>query len=58
MLAHCEAMMEYYNGRVAIDPKFKKLITSLRTAAENGEGMLDKVATSHNDFRLSLIFWH
>ena len=29
---------------------------------ENGEGMLDKEATSHDDlfdsFRLSLIFWH
>lgn len=39
-----------------------KLITSLRTAVENGEGSLNKEATSHDDlfdsFRLSLIFWH
>jgi hypothetical protein len=37
-------------------------ITSLRTAVENGEGMLGKEATSHDDlfdaFRLSLQFWH
>jgi hypothetical protein len=39
-----------------------KLITALRTAAEKGDGTLDKEATSHddlfNDFRLSLQFWH
>jgi len=37
-----------------------KLITSLRTAMENGAGAL-KEATSHDDvfdsFRLNLIFW-
>jgi hypothetical protein len=37
-----------------------KLITSLRTAVENGEGMLDKDATSDDDvfdaFRMSLQF--
>ena len=62
MLAHCKAMMEYQNGYVAIHPRFNKLITSLRTAVENGEGMVDKEATSHDDlfdaFRLSLQFWH
>jgi hypothetical protein len=61
MLAHTKAMMEYKNGQVAINPKFTKLITSLRTAVENGEGMLDKDATSFDDcfdgFRMSL-FWH
>jgi hypothetical protein len=55
-------MMEYRNGNVAIHPKHSKLITALRTAVENGEGMLDKEATSHDDlfdaFRLSLQFWH
>ena len=49
MLAHCKAMMEYHYGQVAINPKFTKLTTSLRTAVENGEGMLDKGATSHDD---------
>ena len=54
--------MEYGNGVVAINPRFTKLITALRTAVEKGEGMLDKEATSHDDlfdaFRLSLQFWH
>ena len=40
----------------------KKLITSLRTAADNGQGSLDKEATSHDDlmdaFRMSLLLWH
>jgi hypothetical protein len=41
--------------------KFNKLITSLRTEVENGEGSLDKKATSYDDlfdaFRMSLQFW-
>jgi hypothetical protein len=32
-----------------IDPRFDKLIISLRTAIENGEGILDKQATSFDD---------
>ena len=39
-----------------------KLITALRTAVENGEGSLDKEATSHDDlmdaFRMSMLSWH
>jgi DNA-directed RNA polymerase specialized sigma subunit len=35
---------------------------ALRTAVENGEGVLDKEATSHDDlmdaFITSLMFWH
>ena len=62
MLAHTKAMMEYHNGQVAINPKFPKLVTAFRTAVENGDGMLDKDATSHDDlfdaFTLSLLFWH
>jgi hypothetical protein len=62
MLAHAKDMMEYNKGRVAIHPsRYSKLITSLRTAVENGEGLIDKEATSHDlfdAFRLSLIFWH
>jgi len=53
--------MEYGIGVVAIDPKHTKLITALRTTVENGKGLLDKEATSHDDlfdaFRLSLMFW-
>jgi hypothetical protein len=62
MLAHCKELLEYHDGSVAIHPQHTKLITSLRTAVENGEGSLDKEATSHDDlfdaFRLSLQFWH
>jgi hypothetical protein len=60
MLAHCKEMLEYQNGMVAIHPRYHKLITSLRTAVEKGDGSLDKEATSHDDlfdsFRPSLIF--
>jgi hypothetical protein len=63
MLAHCKEMMEYNKGQVAIHPtRNSKLITSLRTAVEKGEGSLDKDDTSHDDlfdaFRLSLMFWY
>ena len=62
MLAHRKELLEYQNGYMAINPNFNKLITALRTAVENGEGSLDKQATSHDDlfdaFRLSLMFWH
>ena len=55
-------MLEYQNGMVAIHLRHNKLLIALRTAVENGEGMLDKEATSHDDcfdaFRLSLMFWH
>ena len=61
MLAHCK---NYWNIEryTSIHPKFNKLITSLSTAVENGEGVLDNEATSHNgvfdSVRLSLMFWH
>lgn len=62
MLAHAKEMLEYQNGQVVINPRHNKLITSLRIALENGEGSLDKEATSHDDlfnaFRLSLQFWY
>jgi hypothetical protein len=48
---------------IAIHSIYTKLVTALRTAVENGEGVLDKDATSLCDdcldsFRLSLIFWY
>lgn len=55
MLAHCKEFLEYHNGLTAIHPRHEKLITALRTAVENGKGMLDKEATSHND---CLDAWH
>jgi hypothetical protein len=55
-------MLEYQNGDVSINLRYSRLITSLRTAVENGEGILNKEATSHDDlfdaFRMSLQFWH
>lgn len=62
MLAHRKRMLEYQSGLVSINPKFNKLITSLRTAVEKGEGQSDKGLTSYNDcfdaFGMSLMFWH
>lgn len=62
MLAHCKEIIESDGQGLAIHPRFNKLITSLRTAVEKGEGSLSKEETSHNDvfdaFRLSLILWH
>lgn len=59
LLAHCKLMLE--KGCIQIHPKFDKLRIALRTAIENGEGILDKEATSHDDlfdaFRLSLKYY-
>ena len=48
-------------GDLQINPRFDKLITSLRTAVENGEGILDKQATSFDDvfdaFRLAMKYY-
>ena len=47
-------------GKIAINPVFDKLITSLRTAVDK-DGTLDKETTSYHDlldaFRLSLKFY-
>jgi hypothetical protein len=61
MLGHCKMILEHEPRKIAIDPQFDKLITSLRTAVDN-DGVLDKEATSYNDifdaFRLALKFYH
>ena len=49
MLGNVKMLMERDGGYVAINPKFDKLIISLRTAVEKSEGMLDKEATSYDD---------
>lgn len=58
-LAHVKELMKYRNGNLAIQPRLAKLITLLRTAVENGEGVLDKDATSQDDlfyaFRMSAV---
>jgi hypothetical protein len=59
-IAHCRNVMS--NGLVTIylKERFDKLITSLRTAADN-EGVLDKEATSYADifdaFKLAMKFY-
>ena len=59
MLEHCKMMIE--DSRLMIHPKFDKLITAIRTAVENGEGRLDKEATSYDDvfdaFRLAMKYY-
>jgi hypothetical protein len=61
MLAHSKKVLEYNGGSVAINPRFDKLIISLRTALENGEGLLDKEAKGYDDifdtFGMSLQFY-
>jgi hypothetical protein len=60
MIGHAKMILENEGGLIAINPKFDKLITSLRTAVDN-DGSLDKEATSYNDtfdsFRLALKFY-
>jgi hypothetical protein len=57
MLTNGKLLMERNGGYLSINPKFTKLITSLRTAVEE-DGTLDKEATSYDDvfdaFRLAL----
>jgi orotate phosphoribosyltransferase len=54
-------ILESKEYAIAINQRFDKLITSLRTAVESGEGVLDKQTTSFNDifdaFRLALNFY-
>jgi hypothetical protein len=61
MLGHCKLILEENDPRrIAINPAFDKLITSLRTALDI-DGTLDKESTSYNDifdaFRLALKFY-
>jgi Terminase RNaseH-like domain len=59
MLGHCKMILESEH-KIALNPKFDKLITSLRTAVDK-DGTLDKESTSYNDifdaFRLALKFY-
>ena len=61
MLGHCKMILEETEPRrIAINPKFDKLIVALRTAVDK-DGTLDKEVTSYNDifdsFRLALKFY-
>ncbi len=61
MLAHTKKLLEYNNGQVAINPRYDKLLVSLHTAYDKGDGSLDKEQTSYSDifdaFRLALRFY-
>ena len=58
MLIHTKELLEFETPIVAINSKFEKLTTSLRTAISDDLGKLDKEATSYDNvldaFRLSL----
>jgi hypothetical protein len=57
-LIHTKELLEFETPIVAINPKFEKLLTSLRTCQSDDLGKLDKEATSYDNvldaFRLSL----
>lgn len=50
MLIHTKELLEFETP-IAINPKFKKLTTSLRTAISDDLGKLDKEATSNDNVR-------
>jgi hypothetical protein len=58
MLIHTKELLEFDDTIIAINPKFDKLITLLRTALSDYLGKLDKEGTSYDNvldaFRLSL----
>jgi len=58
MLIHTKELLEFEEPIVAINPKFDKLTTALRTAISDDVGKLDKEATVYDNvldaFRLSL----
>src|SRR6476646_3844892 len=58
MLIHTKELLEFETPIIAINPKFEKLTTSLRTAISDELGKLDKETTSYDNaldaFRLSL----
>ena len=58
MLIHTKELLELESPILAINPKFDKLTTSLRTAISDDLGKLDKEVTAYDNvldaFRLSL----
>ena len=58
MLIHTKELLELESPILAINPKFEKLTTSLRTAISDDLGKLDKEVTAYDNvldaFRLSL----
>jgi hypothetical protein len=58
MIMHTKELLEFESPLVAINPKFYKLITALRTATSDDQGKLNKEETSYDNvmdaFRLAL----
>ncbi len=58
MIIHAKELLEFETPIIAINPRFDKLTTALRTAVSSDDGKLDKEATSYDNvldaFRLSL----
>lgn len=58
MIMHTKELLEHERPLIAINPKFEKLIASLRTAISDDLGKLDKEQTSYHNvldaFRLAL----
>ena len=52
MLIHTKELLEFETPIIAINPKFEKLLTSLRTAISDDLGKLDKEATSYDNTTL------
>jgi hypothetical protein len=48
MIMHTKEMLEHERPLIAINPKFEKLITSLRTAISDDQGKLDKEQTTYH----------
>jgi len=57
MLMHCKELLEYERPLIAINPKFQKLLVSLRSCQSDDSGKLDKESTSYDNimdaFRLA-----
>ena len=58
MIIHAKELLEHERPLIAINPKFEKLITSLRMKISDDLGKLDKEQTSYHNvldaFRLAL----
>lgn len=58
MLIHTKELLEFENPIIAINPRYEKLVTALRTCQSDDSGKVDKEATSYDNvldaFRLSL----
>jgi hypothetical protein len=50
MILSLQQILDHSNGLIAINPKFGKLITSLKSAVFDDRGLLDKSVSINNDW--------